>query len=211
MSNSSVIPLYGDVFDENGNPMSSTNNPNGHNLVLIRTLPFSYRPLNDYIVSPDKEEVINKIFMYYWNDLGYSSSLLKNNKFTIKRRGKDDTGDLATSCVTNEIFIYKEHDNIIRRGLHYKEYLRSSLYHEWFHLVQRKGCPVNYSTKMYEEHIDVYYKQFSKSDFKEKMDPEWIKGLYRTCVDELITPYGITYPAKAQEWKNKFKALNLGL
>jgi hypothetical protein len=210
IQNSQTIPYLADVFDENGNYLANESKPNAK-FVVIKLPTLSYVLLNEYYVLPTKTNVINNIFMHYWLGLGFSAGALKDGKFTIKKR-EDEKGDLSTSCTSNQIYIFLEQkSNSVGSGLHQIAYLKSALYHEKFHLIERLACPVENSYKSIDEHIEVYYKQFSKPDFKTTMELGWINGLYITLVDSYITPLGKTYPSRAIYWKNKFKALNLGI
>ena len=211
--NSTINPNAGDVFDENGNYLPSESTPNGK-YVIIKLPTLTYRVLDKYFVAPNKFDVINKIFLHYWTrpeHLGLSASLLKNGAFSVIKRTEGKDGDLETHCTSNEIFIFVENDNYVRRGLQNIAYLKSTLFHEKFHLVERLACPNDKSFKYFDEHIDVYFRQFSKSDFKTTMEIGWIKGLYITVVDQFISPLAQVNPTRATYWRNKFKSLNLGL
>lgn len=147
--------------------------------------------------------------MHYWNQLGFSSSLLKNNQFTVVKRPKDDDGDLATSCFSNEIFVYIEPTNFVERGLHNIGFIKSALYHEKFHLVERLACPNDGSFKSVNEHVDVYYRQFTKSDFKTTMTAALRRSLYIYMRDKILERMNPHYKTKLNEWEKKFDTLKL--
>jgi hypothetical protein len=227
--NSTINPYFGDVFDENGIPISIGEAINtGHSRVIIKTLILgtqihTYKHLAEYKFTNSSDFcLLSKIMEFYWTDSRYLNnnlSVLQNSQFTIRMEGKSKSfgcnacnscpwksgsGLMNTNMIQKSIMAYVDINGFVSPYYSYKWILSNILYHEFIHL---SGLDVGTDTSQDELniHCEVYYKQFSHPSFIKSGDTfikESWSSVRQWYIDKLL-------PNQKSYWKTKFINLNI--
>jgi hypothetical protein len=216
---SQINPYFGDVFDENGNYLNTTNG-GVYPRIIIKTENGKFILITEWKIKEfSKAEGLNKICLKYFDELSLDRSKLYNGKISIQAGGLDLYNFPSKSFVVNPdnklwwsivdkkmLVVYLAYpDGLIGHLPSYISNIKSMIYHEYLHLAGFDSHQ-DKTIEGIEKHINVYDKQINLSgyilctvDFKVKVIEANLKNLIQKVKQDFNNLPKYNY------WINYFK------
>ncbi|MBK9934562.1 MAG: hypothetical protein IPP05_10555 [Cytophagaceae bacterium] len=216
--NSGLNPYFGDVFDENGNYVN-TSNGGVYPRIIIKTEIGKFILITDWEINTEsKLEGLNKICLKYFDDLHLDRSKLYHGKFSFQVGGlaafnfhpnsyveNTDESDWWAIVDKKMLVIYITQFGQIGTLPSYISNIKSIIYHEYLHLAGFDSHK-DKTIEGIEKHIKVYDQQINLTGYilcTVRYRVEIIQANLRNLIHRLKKDFNNS--SKYNYWINHFK------